>query len=210
MSSFHPLGPAATGSHPLTGQTGAAALPFHADDEDSWTPPSLPGEASALGSNNKARVKAGGSSSIRSPLDHAPVHPLGGSLSAGDTSTTLGNSSSNYSNGNGHSGGGGGGVGDDDNNLGRRAVGPADSSRVGRGFSGPTPAWGAGVGAGTTGGGASAVGGRQGGGGDRNDQEGGRRRVAAGGGRGAGRSMAAGGDVINGGGAGGGFGGGEV
>ncbi|CAM9469359.1 unnamed protein product, partial [Laminaria digitata] len=110
MSSFHPLGPAAKDSHPLTGRTAAAGLPFHDDDEDAWTPPSLPGEASALGSSGRGNAGGGSSSSsIRSPLDQAPLHPLGGGvLSAGDTSAHLGNNSNSFS----HSSDGGGGVGD--------------------------------------------------------------------------------------------------
>ena len=213
MSSFHPLGQAAKDSHPLTART-AAALPFHHDDEDTWTPPALPGEASALGSGGGGGRRGNASSSrsgtsLRSPLEQAPLHPLlsssdGGSLSAGDTSADLGSKGA----GNGRSGRGGDRVGHNDN-PGRRAEGLADS-RVDHGFGGPTPAWGAG-----------AVGGRPGVGGVDRDEKEAERRVAVGRGGGgggggggeggAGRPMAAGANAMNGGGLAGrgGFGGGE-
>lgn len=99
MSSFHPLGgggSSASSSHPLSpSPPNTSELPFHHDEEETWTPPSLPGEASS----NRAAVSAGNGSSFRrnshrsgrrttessfsSPLD-APLDPLRSSLPGGD------------------------------------------------------------------------------------------------------------------------------
>ena len=68
MSSFHPLG-TADDSHPLT--AAPAELPFHNDDDDdAWTPPTLPGEPRILAqaSARAGRTNGGGGSSV-SPLD---------------------------------------------------------------------------------------------------------------------------------------------
>lgn len=84
MSSFHPLGSAAD-SHPLT--AAPADLPFHDDDDndDAWTPPSLPGETRVLPTSGTGRARrtngvGGGSSSSRSPLD--PLHSGSGDRSS--------------------------------------------------------------------------------------------------------------------------------
>ena len=88
MSSFDPLSGGFTTSdtrnkpeHPLA----ASELQFHRDDEDNWTPPSLPGEefihsGSSHFSSAGARTSGGRSvSRNRSPLD-SPLDPLRDSL----------------------------------------------------------------------------------------------------------------------------------
>lgn len=76
MSSFHPLDSAAN-AHPLT--PAPAELPFHDKDEDddAWTPPSLPGETRILpssGARNGRTNGRGGVSSSGAPLDPLQSH----------------------------------------------------------------------------------------------------------------------------------------
>eukprot|EP00903_Cladosiphon_okamuranus_P006601 g6448.t1 len=69
MSAFHPLG-TTEDSHPLT--VAPAELPFHNDDDDdAWTPPTLPGEPHipASTSARASRTRGGAGGSVSSPLD---------------------------------------------------------------------------------------------------------------------------------------------
>lgn len=91
MSSFHPLG-SNVGSHPLS--PAPAGLTFHDDDEDAWTPPSLPGDPHTASGRaySAARRKNGGmgGNSNTSPLD-VPLGPLLNSLPAGEGTYGAGN-----------------------------------------------------------------------------------------------------------------------
>lgn len=80
MSSFHPLGGSSADSHPLT----TPDLPFHRDDDDeqdAWTPPSLPGEkntglsSSGFSARRQRNAPTGSDNGGTSPLD-APLDPL--------------------------------------------------------------------------------------------------------------------------------------
>lgn len=74
MSAFHPLGGSASDQHPLTQQTN---VPFHGDqdndEEDSWVPPTIPGEQRIPGRNSSRQ--SGSKTTGISPLE-APLDPL--------------------------------------------------------------------------------------------------------------------------------------